>query len=56
MPFYDHIRCKTAVKDYSQPPYGWNHMGADPETFFVKTEIQGRTWNITQCLFPIPKT
>ena len=51
--FWDNIRWKTAVSQYSRPIWGWNYLGTTPETFFSLQNVQGRKWSISDCLWPI---
>ncbi|MDR1676685.1 MAG: RagB/SusD family nutrient uptake outer membrane protein, partial [Tannerella sp.] len=51
--FYDKIRWKKAVSEYSRPIWGWNYQGTTPLTFFSLQNIQGRKWSISDCLMPI---
>ncbi|MDR1222791.1 MAG: RagB/SusD family nutrient uptake outer membrane protein [Tannerella sp.] len=51
--FWDRIRWKIAVTEYSRPIWGWNYLGATPASFFILQNVQGRKWSITDCLWPI---
>jgi hypothetical protein len=51
--FWDMQRWKRSVTEFSRPLYAWNGQGASAETFFVLTNVQGRKWSISDCLWPI---
>jgi len=54
--FWDRLRTKTATSVYSKPLYGWNYLATDAESFFIKTELQGREWSNSAYLWPIART
>lgn len=51
--FWDMIRHKKAVSEFSTPISGWNRFGANATTFFNLEVKQARKFSITDCLWPI---
>ena len=51
--FWDMQRWKRSVSEFSRPISGWNYLGANANSFFNQTIVQGRKWKITDCLWPI---
>jgi hypothetical protein len=51
--FYDMLRHKKALVEFSSPVRGWNHTGTSAETFFVLSVKQARKFTITDYLWPI---
>jgi hypothetical protein len=54
--FYDMQRWRRSVAEFSKPVWGWNFQGTNPTTFFTQKIVQGRTWSISDCLWPIENT
>jgi hypothetical protein len=53
MRFWDMLRTKRAVSEFSNPAWGWNYLGTTASTFFDLQVVQVRKWSITDCLWPI---
>jgi hypothetical protein len=53
MRFWDMLRTKRAVSEFSNPAWGWNYLGTTAATFFDLRVVQARKWSITDCLWPI---
>ncbi|GAB3026967.1 RagB/SusD family nutrient uptake outer membrane protein [Niabella terrae] len=51
--FWDMIRHKRAVSEFSAPVWGWDHTGTTASSFFVLSIKQERKFTITDCLTPI---
>ncbi len=51
--FWDMIRTKQAVTEFSTPVWGWKHTGETGTDFFNLEVKQIRRFNITNCLWPI---
>ena len=51
--FWDMIRTKRAVNEFSTPIWGWTHTGTTGATFFNLEVKQLRRFTITDCLWPI---
>ncbi|MFW6370036.1 MAG: RagB/SusD family nutrient uptake outer membrane protein [Bacteroidota bacterium] len=51
--FYDMIRHKRAVQEFSTPVWGWNYRGATGSDFFNLEVKQSRRFTITDHLWPI---
>lgn len=51
--FWDMVRHKKAVSEFSAPIYGWNRSGGNAENFFKLEIKQTRKFSITDCLWPI---
>lgn len=51
--FWDMIRHKKAVSEFSTPISGWNHSGTNATTFFTLSVKEARKFTITDCLWPI---
>ncbi|WP_317235339.1 RagB/SusD family nutrient uptake outer membrane protein [Niabella ginsengisoli] len=51
--FWDMLRHKRAVAEFSAPIWGWNHAGTTAADFFVLSIKQQRRFTITDCLTPI---
>lgn len=51
--FWDMIRTKRAVSEFSSPAWGWNHTGETGASFFNLEVKQARQFTITDNLWPI---
>ena len=53
--YWDILRWKRAEKEFNQPIYGWNVMGATPEEYYVRTEAEAResSFSIKDYLTPL---
>ncbi|MFV0419414.1 MAG: RagB/SusD family nutrient uptake outer membrane protein [Dysgonomonas sp.] len=51
--YWDMVRYKKAVSEFSAPIRGWNHTGTNAATFFVLQVKEARKFTITDCLWPI---
>ncbi len=51
--FWDMIRTKRAVNEFSSPVWGWTHTGETGTEFFNLEVKQIRRFSITDCLWPI---
>ena len=51
--FWDMLRYKRAVSDFSTPVSGWKYTGTTGQTFFVLEAKQARKFTIRDCLWPI---
>ena len=51
--FWDMVRTKRAVMEFSTPVWGWNYTGSNGATFFNLEVKQTRRFTITDCLWPI---
>jgi hypothetical protein len=51
--FWDMIRHKRAVSEFSKPSYGWAYMGATASTFFILQPKRINKFSITDYLWPI---
>ncbi|MDR1865785.1 MAG: RagB/SusD family nutrient uptake outer membrane protein [Bacteroidales bacterium] len=52
--FWDMLRWKKAPSEFSNSVMGWNHRGANAETFFILQPAQYRKFTVKDCLWPIP--
>ncbi|MDR1455354.1 MAG: RagB/SusD family nutrient uptake outer membrane protein [Tannerella sp.] len=53
MRYWDMLRTKRAISEFSVPAWGWNYLGTTASTFFDLQIVQSRKWSITDCLWPI---
>jgi hypothetical protein len=51
--FWDMIRTKRAVQEFSNSIWGWNYQGTASYSFFTLQVIQGRKWSLSDNLWPI---
>jgi len=51
--FWDMLRTKRAVMEFSTPVWGWDYRGATGANFFNLEVKQSRRFTITDCLWPI---
>ncbi|MFV0593419.1 MAG: RagB/SusD family nutrient uptake outer membrane protein [Draconibacterium sp.] len=51
--FWDMMRTKRAVMEFSSPVWGWDYRGTTGATFFNLEVKQSRRFTITDCLWPI---
>lgn len=51
--FWDMVRTKRAVAEFSSPAWGWNHTGETGASFFNLEVKQARRFTITDNLWPI---
>lgn len=51
--YWDVHRYKNAITEFSKPNIGWNNMGSDAETFFVRTIYQQNKFFRKNYLWPI---
>jgi len=51
--FWDMLRYKRAVREFSTPVSGWTYTGTSGSTFFVLEAKQTRKFSIRDCLWPI---
>jgi hypothetical protein len=51
--FWDMLRYKRAVQEFSTPISGWNYNGTAAQTFFILQPWQARKFTIRDCLWPI---
>ena len=51
--YWDIVRYRKAVSEFSKPNVGWNNMGTDAETFFVRTIYQQNKFFKKNYLWPI---
>jgi hypothetical protein len=51
--YWDVLRYKNAIIEFSKPNIGWNNMGSDAETFFVRTIYQQNKFFRKNYLWPI---
>ncbi len=51
--FWDMIRTKRAVMEFSTPVWGWTYTGSTGASFFNLEVKQPRRFTITDCLWPI---
>ncbi|GHT23146.1 starch-binding protein [Bacteroidia bacterium] len=54
--FWDMLRYRRAVDEFSYPVMGWNWNGTNPEMFFEQRRLQERSFTLRECLWPIPTT
>ncbi|GAP72777.1 RagB/SusD domain-containing protein [Candidatus Symbiothrix dinenymphae] len=52
--FWDMLRYKRAVTEFSIPVTGWNYNGGDAASFFQQSLLQERLFTLRDCLWPIP--
>ncbi len=51
--FWDMLRTKRAVMEFSTPVWGWDYTGTTGANFFNLEVKQSRRFTITDCLWPI---
>lgn len=51
--YWDVVRYKKALTEFSRANVGWNNIGADPESFFVRTVYQQNRFFKKNYLWPI---
>jgi hypothetical protein len=51
--YWDVVRYRNAITEFSKPNVGWNNMGSDAETFFVRTIYQQNKFFKKNYLWPI---
>jgi hypothetical protein len=51
--FWDMIRHKRAVSEFSTPIWGWTHTGTNAGSFFVLGIKHARRFQVRDCLWPI---
>lgn len=51
--YWDVVRYKKAITEFSKPNVGWNNMGTDAESFFVRTIYQQNKFFKKNYLWPI---
>lgn len=51
--YWDMLRHKRAVSEFSSPIFGWTHTGTTAQSFFVLEPKQTRRFTINDCLWPI---
>ncbi|WP_372651390.1 RagB/SusD family nutrient uptake outer membrane protein [Draconibacterium sp.] len=51
--FWDMLRTKRAVMEFSNPIWGWDYRGTTGANFFNLEVKQSRRFTITDCLWPI---
>lgn len=51
--YWDVHRYKNAIIEFSKPNIGWNNMGSDAETFFIRTIYQQNKFFRKNYLWPI---
>ena len=51
--FWDMLRTKRAVMEFSTPVWGWDYRGTTGANFFNLEVKQSRRFTITDCLWPI---
>ncbi|RIJ46780.1 RagB/SusD family nutrient uptake outer membrane protein [Maribellus luteus] len=51
--FWDMIRHRRAINEFSSPVWGWTHTGETGADFFILQAKQSRQFTINNCLWPI---
>ena len=51
--YWDVLRYKKATDEFSKPNVGWNNLGVDAESFFVRTIYQQNKFYKKNYLWPI---
>ena len=51
--FWDQIRTMNAVREFSQPIFGWNTRADNPDDFFQLMMVDERYFKTSFCLWPV---
>jgi len=51
--FWDMLRYKRAIQEFSAPVMGWTYTGTTAQSFFVLKALQTRKFTVRDCLWPI---